>query len=211
MQDAGPKLDAWFARTATRPVGCLLILCMGSFAKVLNFGEIASLSHFPSVDAAPGVSLWTLCLTLDAKGFISSYKFYNFTFKSMICDLGRGCFSVKGMSLWAPMWVLWKHPSQGGGIYPRLHEGYLAAFAYQPLPISLRLHGCGGTPFFWCLVRSVGREDPLEEGMATHSCTLAWDFPRTEEPGGLQSMGSERVGHDWRTNIFLEEEANITF
>ena len=45
-------------------------------------------------------------------------------------------------------------------------------------------------------VRSLGWEDPLEEGMANHSGILAWRIPRTEEPGGLQSMGSERVGHD---------------
>ena len=38
-------------------------------------------------------------------------------------------------------------------------------------------------------------EDPLEEGMATHSSILAWRIPWTEEPGGLQSMGSQRVGH----------------
>ena len=57
MLDAGPKLDAWFARIAARWVGCLLTLCMGSFAKVVNFGEIASLLHFPSIDAASGVSL----------------------------------------------------------------------------------------------------------------------------------------------------------
>ena len=44
--------------------------------------------------------------------------------------------------------------------------------------------------------RSLGRGDPLEEGMATHSNILAWRIPRTEEPGGLQSMGSQRVGHD---------------
>ena len=42
-------------------------------------------------------------------------------------------------------------------------------------------------------VRSLGREDPLEEGMATHSSILAWRIPRTEEPGGLQSMGLQRV------------------
>ena len=42
-------------------------------------------------------------------------------------------------------------------------------------------------------VRSVGREDPLEEGMATHSSILAWRVPWTEEPGGLQSMGLQRV------------------
>ena len=43
----------------------------------------------------------------------------------------------------------------------------------------------------------LGGEDPLEEGIATHSSTLAWEIPWTEEPGGLQSMGSQRVRHDW--------------
>ena len=45
-------------------------------------------------------------------------------------------------------------------------------------------------------VRSLGREDPLENEMATHSSTLAWRIPWREEPGRLQSMGSKRVGHD---------------
>ena len=45
-------------------------------------------------------------------------------------------------------------------------------------------------------VRSVGQEDPLEKEMATHSSILAWKIPWTEEPGGLQSMGSQRVGHN---------------
>ena len=45
-------------------------------------------------------------------------------------------------------------------------------------------------------VRSLGREDPLEKEMATHSSSLAWENPHTEEPGGLQSMGSQRVGHN---------------
>ena len=44
--------------------------------------------------------------------------------------------------------------------------------------------------------RSLGQEDPLEEGTATPSSILAWRIPRTEEPGGLQSMRSQRVGHD---------------
>ena len=43
-------------------------------------------------------------------------------------------------------------------------------------------------------VQSLGGEDPLEEEMATHSSVLAWRIPWTEEPGGLQSMGSQRVG-----------------
>ena len=45
-------------------------------------------------------------------------------------------------------------------------------------------------------VRSLGGEDPLEEKMATHSSILAWKIPWTEEPARLQSVGSQRVGHD---------------
>ena len=52
-------------------------------------------------------------------------------------------------------------------------------------------------------VRSLGQEDPLEKGMVTHSSILAWRMPGTEEPGRLQSMGLERVGHDRVTNTFL--------
>ena len=56
-------------------------------------------------------------------------------------------------------------------------------------------------PAMWdTWVRSLGQEDPLEEGMATYSSILAWRIPCTEEPGGLQFMGSQRVGHDWATN-----------
>ena len=49
-------------------------------------------------------------------------------------------------------------------------------------------------------IQSLGREDPLEKGMATHSSIPAWRIPRTEEPGGLQSVGRQRVRHDWATN-----------
>ena len=45
-------------------------------------------------------------------------------------------------------------------------------------------------------VRSLSGEDPLEEGVATHSGILVWEIPWTEKPGGLQSMGSRRVRHD---------------
>ena len=53
-------------------------------------------------------------------------------------------------------------------------------------------------------VRSLGRKDPLEKEMATHSSTLAWRIPWTEEPGRLQSTGSQRVGHDWVTSLSLQ-------
>ena len=51
-------------------------------------------------------------------------------------------------------------------------------------------------------VLSLGGEDLLEKGIATHSSTLAWRIPRTEGLGGLQSMGLQRVRHDWGTNTF---------
>ena len=49
-------------------------------------------------------------------------------------------------------------------------------------------------------VRSLGRENPLEKEMAIHSSTIAWKIPRTEEPGRLQSMGSQRVGYIKKIN-----------
>ena len=52
-------------------------------------------------------------------------------------------------------------------------------------------------------VQSLGREDPLEKEMATHSSTLAWKIPWIQEPGRLQSVGPQRVGHDWVTSPYL--------
>ena len=52
-------------------------------------------------------------------------------------------------------------------------------------------------------VRSLGQEDALEKEMATHSSTLAWRIPWTKEAGGLQSMESQRVGHNWATSLSL--------
>ena len=52
-------------------------------------------------------------------------------------------------------------------------------------------------------VRFLGQEDPLEKEMAIHSSTLAWKIPWTEEPDRLQSMGSQRVGHNWATSLSL--------
>ena len=52
-------------------------------------------------------------------------------------------------------------------------------------------------------VQSLGQEDPLEKEMATYSSILPWKIPWTEKPGRLQSMGSQRVGHDWTTSLSL--------
>ena len=64
-------------------------------------------------------------------------------------------------------------------------------------------------PVMWeTWVRSLGWENPLEKGMATHSSILAWRIPQTEVPGGLQPMGLQRVGHDW---LLLSGQASANF
>ena len=55
----------------------------------------------------------------------------------------------------------------------------------------------------------LGWEDPLEKEMATHSSTLAWKSPWTEDPGRLQYMGSQRVGHDWETSLHFWSQQNL--
>ena len=58
-------------------------------------------------------------------------------------------------------------------------------------------------------IRSLGQEDPLEKGMATNSSILAWIIPWTEEHGGLQSMGLQRIGHDSKTYTHTAKIINI--
>ena len=60
-------------------------------------------------------------------------------------------------------------------------------------------------------VKSLGQEDPLEKGMATHSSILSWRIPWTAEPGGLQSMGLQRVRHDWVTNTSFHSILSVCF
>ena len=60
-------------------------------------------------------------------------------------------------------------------------------------------------------VQSLGQEDPLEEGMAVHSYILAWRIPRIEEPGGLQSMGSQRVEYNGATNTLTSSKCSKMF
>ena len=67
--------------------------------------------------------------------------------------------------------------------------------------VAQRLKASASNAKTW--VRSLGCEDTLEKEMATHSSTLAWRIPWTEEPGRPQSMGSQRVGHDRATSLFI--------
>ena len=68
-------------------------------------------------------------------------------------------------------------------------------------PVAQRLKHLPAMRRTW--VQSLGQEDPLEKEMATHSSILAWRIPWMEEPGGLQSTGLQRVGHDWETSLLL--------
>ena len=94
---------------------------------------------------------------------------------------------------WVPSsrkWLMWLSSSSTWNILQdRPHFGAsLMAQRLKRLP-----------PMRETWVRSLGQEDPLEKEMATHSSILAWRIWWTEEPGGLQSTGSQRVGHDWVT------------
>ena len=71
--------------------------------------------------------------------------------------------------------------------------GYPLQYSWASLVAQL----VKNSPAMWeTWVRSLGWEDPLEKEIVTHSSILAWEIPRTEEPRGLQSMGSQRVGYD---------------
>ena len=71
---------------------------------------------------------------------------------------------------------------------------YISTYMWASSPVAQMVKNL---PVVWeTQVQSLSQEDPLEKGMATHSSILAWRIPWTEKPGGLQSMGSQRVGHD---------------
>ena len=77
-----------------------------------------------------------------------------------------------------------------------LRQEKIAQF-YAEVMASLVAQMVKNPPAMWeTWVRSLGREDPLEKEMATHASSIAWKIPWMEEPGRLQSTGSQRVGHD---------------
>ena len=75
--------------------------------------------------------------------------------------------------------------------------------------VAQRLKCLPGMQETW--VRSLGQEDPLENELATHSSTLAWRIPWREEPDRLQSLGSQRVGHNWVTSLSLSSSERCSF
>ena len=101
--------------------------------------------------------------------------------------------------LWLADWLQWRisscigHQNHMEGLWKHGFTGSQASLVAEMVKC---LPATWETP-----VRSLGWEDPLVKEMATNSSTLAWKIPWTEEPGMLQSMGSQRVGHDWGTSL----------
>ena len=93
-------------------------------------------------------------------------------------------------------------PSSSHSDEPLCDPKLVSACTYWMLEIFLVAQTVKNMPAVWeTQVGSLGQEDPLEKEMATHSSILAWKIPWTEEPSKLQSMGSQRVGHDWATSL----------
>ena len=75
-----------------------------------------------------------------------------------------------------------------------MHQGIPDVYLYGAFLVAQRVKNLSAMQETW--VQSLGQEDPLKKETATHASILAWRIPRTEEPGRLQFMGSQRVGHD---------------
>ena len=102
---------------------------------------------------------------------------------------------------------LWSAYPQGGESRFSLGKRLQGLFSGSQTSLSIRIRFRGAYYKF----HSLGREDSPEKGMATHSSILAWRIPWTEETGGLQSMGSQRVGLDWVTDTFTSLSLQIHF
>ena len=98
---------------------------------------------------------------------------------------------IKGTFLWTGRWK-W------------ININWIFALCYYQYRASLLAQTIKHLPAMWkTRVWFLGWEDPLEKEMAIHSSNLAWKIPWTEEPDRLQSMGSQKVGHDWATSLYF--------
>ena len=135
--------------------------------------------------------LLVLWLQLLSTGILKPKKIKSVTVSTSVCH--------KMMGLDAMIFVFWmlnfKPAFSLSFLQPGISHDVLYIWASLVVQSVKNLPAVQET---W--VQFLGREDPLEKEMATHSSILAWKIPWTEEPGGLQSMGLQRVGHDWATN-----------
>ena len=113
----------------------------------------------------------------------------------------------------------WKDITEQRGTHYKSTKDYALLVRLNKFPLLVRKERASRVaqmvkrlPAVWeTLVRSLGWEDPLEKEMATHSSTLAWKIPCTEEPGRLQSMGSQTAGHDWATSRYCLSQFALGF
>ena len=109
--------------------------------------------------------------------------------------------------VWLSVEILVKgHPIRADGVYCTYdHSLQFITPYYTLLLVASRASSGSEGKASACKAGDLGsipsQEDPLEKEMATHSSTLAWKIPWTEKPDRLQSMGSQRVGHDWATSL----------
>ena len=108
--------------------------------------------------------------------------------------------SIHGGSWKWPRWPISYLPLQCFPVNTsvRIHGNYLVAYVASLVAQTVKRLSIVRETRVWAL----GWEDPLEKEMSIYSRTIAWKIPWTEEPGRLQSMGSQRVGHDWATSLF---------
>ena len=140
-----------------------------------------------------------------------SFSLCSFSFISFLSPL---CLQRESTSRWRavpsyfflPFCLLWSFWPRCRGQLPKIKTTILARdkLTFRPLEgLPLVAQMVKNLPAVWeTWVPSLARENPLEEGMATHCSILAWRIPWTEEPGGLQSIASQRVGHNWATQTF---------
>ena len=155
----------------------------------------------PDINVSPGCmvsfakwrNVWVQCLAQNIKDFLlDSLPFWKFIylFGCTRSSLGALVVAHELLAVACGILVPW----------PEIEPWPLALL----LRASLLAQRLKHLPEMWeTWVWSLGREDPLEKEMATHSRTLASRIPWTEEPDGLQSTGSQRVGHDWATSLSL--------
>ena len=112
------------------------------------------------------------------------------------------CVRYLGVQLPGHMTILWWTFWRTARLFTSMVESFYISTSNVE-GASLVAQTVKNLPAMWeTRVQSLGQEDPLDMAMATHSSILAWRIPQTEKPGGLQSMGSQRVRHDWATNNF---------